>query len=260
MNEFILPPQYDLLSSESTNEDTEDDSYSETEESYCWSAMEYTSLNSAAAATVKPKRKYTRRKSSIKSLQSTDSNAFLGTYDINWDLLSSKVPKSARKKTRKSMPDIHGLTKKKSSHKGRRGSVPHRIVTTTSSNSLSTLNSSSSLSSLANNMQHSMRVSDSFNSLLSQQSLDIEEQDNFIDEGEEDYNDDDYQYKCFFGQPSVKKGRNVDKACNHCKRSHLRCDDMRPCRRCVATGKLGCRDVQHKPRGRPRLNKKQPAI
>ncbi|OBZ89161.1 hypothetical protein A0J61_02791 [Choanephora cucurbitarum] len=53
-----------------------------------------------------------------------------------------------------------------------------------------------------------------------------------------------------------KKGRNVDKACNHCKRSHLRCDNVRPCRRCVATGKIGCQDVKHKPRGRPRLQKK----
>ncbi|KAI8340638.1 hypothetical protein BC941DRAFT_417749 [Chlamydoabsidia padenii] len=51
-----------------------------------------------------------------------------------------------------------------------------------------------------------------------------------------------------------KKGRNVDKACNHCKRSHLRCDNMRPCRRCIATGKSGCKDVEHKPRGRPRLH------
>ncbi|KAG2197846.1 hypothetical protein INT47_009727 [Mucor saturninus] len=53
-----------------------------------------------------------------------------------------------------------------------------------------------------------------------------------------------------------KKGRNVDKACNHCKRSHLRCDNVRPCRRCVATGKIGCQDVKHKPRGRPRLQKR----
>lgn len=52
-----------------------------------------------------------------------------------------------------------------------------------------------------------------------------------------------------------KKGRNVDKACNHCKRSHLRCDNVRPCRRCVTTGKTGCQDVKHKPRGRPRLQK-----
>ncbi|KAI8094871.1 uncharacterized protein B0P05DRAFT_583141 [Gilbertella persicaria] len=54
----------------------------------------------------------------------------------------------------------------------------------------------------------------------------------------------------------LKKGRNVDKACNHCKRSHLRCDNVRPCRRCVATGKIGCQDVKHKPRGRPRLQKR----
>jgi hypothetical protein len=53
-----------------------------------------------------------------------------------------------------------------------------------------------------------------------------------------------------------KKGRNVDKACNHCKRSHLRCDNVRPCRRCVSTGKIGCQDVKHKPRGRPRLQKR----
>lgn len=54
-----------------------------------------------------------------------------------------------------------------------------------------------------------------------------------------------------------KKGRNVDKACNHCKRSHLRCDNARPCRRCVTTGKEGCQDVSHKPRGRPRLQQKK---
>ncbi|ORX57577.1 hypothetical protein DM01DRAFT_1372598 [Hesseltinella vesiculosa] len=53
----------------------------------------------------------------------------------------------------------------------------------------------------------------------------------------------------------TRKNRNVDKACNHCKRSHLRCDNMRPCRRCIATGKSGCKDVEHKPRGRPRLHK-----
>lgn len=57
-----------------------------------------------------------------------------------------------------------------------------------------------------------------------------------------------------------KKGRNVDKACNHCKRSHLRCDNVRPCRRCVATGKVGCQDVKHKPRGRPRLQKKRSSV
>ncbi|OZJ03137.1 hypothetical protein BZG36_04648 [Bifiguratus adelaidae] len=52
------------------------------------------------------------------------------------------------------------------------------------------------------------------------------------------------------------KGRNVDKACNNCKKSHLRCDEQRPCRRCIVTGKGDCKDVEHKPRGRPRLSKK----
>ncbi|CAO0803186.1 unnamed protein product [Mucor circinelloides] len=59
---------------------------------------------------------------------------------------------------------------------------------------------------------------------------------------------------------ACKKGRNVDKACNHCKRSHLRCDNVRPCRRCVTTGKVGCQDVKHKPRGRPRLQKKRDSV
>lgn len=49
-----------------------------------------------------------------------------------------------------------------------------------------------------------------------------------------------------------KKGRGVEKACNHCKRSHLKCDEMRPCRRCIIAGKVGCKDVQHKPRGCPK--------
>ncbi|KAI8976986.1 hypothetical protein BDB01DRAFT_852944 [Pilobolus umbonatus] len=59
------------------------------------------------------------------------------------------------------------------------------------------------------------------------------------------------------GMNVIKKGRNVEKACNHCKRSHLKCDKVRPCSRCVASGKIGCEDVDHKPRGRPRLQKKQ---
>jgi hypothetical protein len=113
-------------------------------------------------------------------------------------------------------------------------------------------------------------------------------QDNDDDEDDEDSEDDDYGYfqtatsqksyaathrrkkgalnkKHHSNKPNymmqksvslVKKGRNVDKACNHCKRSHLRCDEMRPCRRCITTGKTGCKDVQHKPRGRPKLHKK----
>jgi len=95
-------------------------------------------------------------------------------------------------------------------------------------------------------------------SIYLQQQLDQQKQ--HIADEEEDDDDDEYQIRApnaaNHGQLPTKKGRNVDKACNHCKRSHLRCDDMRPCRRCVATGKQGCKDVQHKPRGRPKLHKK----
>ena len=108
-----------------------------------------------------------------------------------------------------------------------------------------------------------MRVSESINSLLSDEDeadQEPEEEQELLLEEEEDDDDDEYQIRApnaaNHGQLPTKKGRNVDKACNHCKRSHLRCDDMRPCRRCVATGKQGCKDVQHKPRGRPKLHKK----
>lgn len=47
---------------------------------------------------------------------------------------------------------------------------------------------------------------------------------------------------------------HVASACVPCKRAHLRCDDMRPCPRCVTGGKEdSCTDVPHKKRGRPRL-------
>lgn len=109
-----------------------------------------------------------------------------------------------------------------------------------------------------------MRVSESIHSLLSDEDEadqePEEEHEMLLEEEEEDDDDDEYQIRApnapSHGQLPTKKGRNVDKACNHCKRSHLRCDDMRPCRRCVATGKQGCKDVQHKPRGRPKLHKK----
>lgn len=140
----------------------------------------------------------------------------------------------------------------------RRGSAPQRLTINHnhSTSSLGSLHSSSSLSSLSNTLQRSMRVSDSMN-FLSRHSSDEEEE--AIEDDEEDKDDDEYQIRTAHAssQLPTKKGRNVDKACNHCKRSHLRCDDMRPCRRCVATGKTGCKDVQHKPRGRPKLHKKQ---
>ncbi|KAI9278658.1 hypothetical protein BDA99DRAFT_578325 [Phascolomyces articulosus] len=120
-----------------------------------------------------------------------------------------------------------------------------------------------------------MPVSESISSFLARQKLSDDDEDNnglhlqptlttstTVDEDFDlEEEDDEYIYRGD-GQPtsSLRKGRNVDKACNHCKRSHLRCDNMRPCRRCVATGKTGCKDVEHKPRGRPRLNKNQHSV
>lgn len=103
--------------------------------------------------------------------------------------------------------------------------------------------------------KHSSISSDSLSYYLSKQRLSDNE------EYEEEYEDDEYQGKSLMSSSAssgmiCKKGRNVDKACNHCKRSHLRCDNVRPCHRCVATGKTGCQDVKHKPRGRPRLQKR----
>lgn len=195
-----------------------------------------------------------------------------------WDLVSPKTSKSAgygksNSKYRKSMSNIYSAAatsgKKKAGKfdpKGRRGSAPHRLTihNNTSASSMGSLHSSSSLSSLSSNLQRSMRVSESIHSLLSDEDEadqePEEEHEMLLEEEEEDDDDDEYQIRApnapSHGQLPTKKGRNVDKACNHCKRSHLRCDDMRPCRRCVATGKQGCKDVQHKPRGRPKLHKK----
>ncbi|KAF7732046.1 hypothetical protein EC973_007151 [Apophysomyces ossiformis] len=103
--------------------------------------------------------------------------------------------------------------------------------------------------------QRTISRSESISSSLARQRLMDDYDDEYNDEEQED--DSDYQVRARSTSSSIpnKKGRNVDKACNHCKRSHLRCDDMRPCRRCIATGKTGCKDVQHKPRGRPKLHK-----
>ncbi|KAI8385773.1 hypothetical protein BD560DRAFT_443794 [Blakeslea trispora] len=208
-----------------------------------------------------------------------------GTRDYNgqgWDLISPKGPKSNSyrgSKYRKSMSNIYQMKKSSklsggkyesslslaaaaaASTKYRRGSAPNRMNSTTSS---------SSLSALSNNLQRSMRVSDSIGSFASSQLLSDEESHSHhgdllddhnhtgLYEEEEDDDDGEYQIRQANSNHALptKKGRNVDKACNHCKRSHLRCDDMRPCRRCVATGRTGCKDVQHKPRGRPKLHKK----
>ncbi|KAI9727007.1 MAG: hypothetical protein M1834_008589 [Cirrosporium novae-zelandiae] len=51
---------------------------------------------------------------------------------------------------------------------------------------------------------------------------------------------------------------HVASACVNCKRKHLRCEERRPCTRCVQVGKEdSCMDVQHKKRGRPRLREQQ---
>lgn len=117
--------------------------------------------------------------------------------------------------------------------------------------------STSSLSSLTY-ASNALKISDSVGRDLSCQAASEEEEEDtpYVDD-EDDEDDDDYRHTAATStQNHSKKGRNVDKACNHCKRSHLRCDDMRPCKRCVSTGKNGCKDVEHKPRGRPKIHKK----
>ncbi|CAH1755819.1 9483_t:CDS:2 [Entrophospora sp. SA101] len=52
---------------------------------------------------------------------------------------------------------------------------------------------------------------------------------------------------------------HVPSACINCKRAHLACDVARPCKRCVALGKVdSCIDIKHKKRGRPKLKDKKP--
>ncbi|KAJ3190883.1 hypothetical protein HK101_008284 [Irineochytrium annulatum] len=50
---------------------------------------------------------------------------------------------------------------------------------------------------------------------------------------------------------STRKGKNVGTACTECKKSHLACDQSRPCKRCQNLKKL-CVNVIHMKRGRPR--------
>ncbi|KIX04403.1 uncharacterized protein Z518_05271 [Rhinocladiella mackenziei CBS 650.93] len=53
---------------------------------------------------------------------------------------------------------------------------------------------------------------------------------------------------------------HVASACINCKKKHLRCDNERPCRRCVQSGKEDtCVDVEHKKRGRPPLKPEDPS-
>lgn len=56
-------------------------------------------------------------------------------------------------------------------------------------------------------------------------------------------------------KPTAKRQRHVCRACVHCKKAHLACDEQRPCRRCAHLGKKDCTDVEHKRRGRPKVHK-----
>jgi len=63
--------------------------------------------------------------------------------------------------------------------------------------------------------------------------------------------------------PNVsKKRKRVSKACIHCRKSHLSCDEGRPCQRCIKKG-LGdsCEDGEQKKRGKrnktTRVNKEK---
>lgn len=222
--------------------------------------MRWPSLNSSfSTPTI-----HSKQKLMIKIKKPSSNSALPSPYGEHptWSgLISPKLSKSAntyRNKYRKSASNIYNITTKKKNklldNTKRRGSAPQRLTHNHSTSSLNSIHSSSSLSSLSNTLQRSMRVSDSMN-FLTRHSSD-EEEEAIEDEEEDDEDDDEYQIRTAHAssQLPTKKGRNVDKACNHCKRSHLRCDDMRPCRRCVATGKTGCKDVQHKPRGRPKLH------
>ncbi|KAI8091053.1 uncharacterized protein B0P05DRAFT_584175 [Gilbertella persicaria] len=289
LNDFALTSQLrgDFLSSpESNNDDSEDDySDSNSDHDIHWPIMTTSASYSSASSSLSKKSNCPREKLMIK-IKKPDhhaisapncsmSSALSSPYNhSSWDLISPKSSKSTDyrpAKYRKSMSNIYNLKRNSKasvkyestppSTKYRRGSAPHR---------LNTLQSSSSLSTLSSNLQRSMHVSDSVNSFMSRHSLSDEDnhhEDESLDDHhhhhhhmQEEDDDDDGEYQIRPASAShplpTKKGRNVDKACNHCKRSHLRCDDMRPCRRCVATGKTGCKDVQHKPRGRPKLHKK----
>ncbi|KAI3640888.1 hypothetical protein MIR68_001766 [Amoeboaphelidium protococcarum] len=52
-----------------------------------------------------------------------------------------------------------------------------------------------------------------------------------------------------------QKNGHVSVACTNCKASHLKCDEQRPCSRCVNSGKADCcKDSDHRKRGRPRMD------
>ncbi|KAI8994887.1 hypothetical protein BDB01DRAFT_846883 [Pilobolus umbonatus] len=252
--------------SSDNNEDTEDE-FTDSDD-HPWSCQHYSPKHSSS----KEKLMIKIRKPSSHSLDHPN-DALPTPYPSDWDLASSKdsTGNLSKSKYRKSMSNVCGYAagyKRKSKYDPkRRYSVSNKLNSQVSLSPSDSTHSSSSLSSLNNQLQRSMKVSSGLNNIVKMEYDDtmeickMEADDHEEEEDEEDDDDDDedeYQVKSVSSlhQVPVKKGRNVDKACNHCKRSHLRCDDMRPCRRCVSTGKTGCKDVQHKPRGRPKLHKK----
>ena len=50
----------------------------------------------------------------------------------------------------------------------------------------------------------------------------------------------------------LTRPQNCTNACQHCKKSHLSCDNQRPCNRCTSRGKTDCQDAAHRKRGRPK--------
>ncbi|KAG1469290.1 hypothetical protein G6F56_003338 [Rhizopus delemar] len=236
-------------------EEEEDNMFSDSSEEDDWPFCDLASSNDANHSIDK--------KPTIKIKKPMLLNSLGDSIYPDWATALSNLPPalplSAYRKYKKSAPNIQTtVCKKPKTNSLRRGSVPSNIIKK-GPNNLSTTASSSSLSSLSNNMKKTMKVSDSLNSLATQEEEEPEENTENLCEESEDDEDDEGQAsskkKAKNAAALLKKGKNVDKACNHCKRSHLRCDEMRPCRRCITTGKIGCRDVQHKPRGRPKLPK-----
>lgn len=189
--------------------------------------------------------------SSFSSASSNEGEALLQQESvIDQDDLSADIqpPAMPRKSASMSYISEPGTTKRK-----KRMSMAQR------KGSMNNLKSEQP-SKLKNSKSKKVSLSTSSDSLsyyLARQQL--SDADEYEEEGDEEPTNSTSSTASTSGT-TCKKGRNVDKACNHCKRSHLRCDNVRPCRRCVATGKVGCQDVKHKPRGRPRLQKKRNSV
>lgn len=168
--------------------------------------------------------------------------------------MNSNKSLGQRKLSKKSFTNLYLTSVNQAKNMGKRNDKVRRKFESPPNSARST----SSLSSLTYS-SNALTLSDSIGRDLAWQGASEEEEEEdapYVDD-DDDENDDEYRHAAAVSVHNhSKKGRNVDKACNHCKRSHLRCDDMRPCKRCVSTGKTGCKDVEHKPRGRPKIHKK----